>query len=423
MKLDNVILETDRDGQELATNVWGTNLISRTINEDPLSLNLYTYCHNNPIEYYDPTGHNPLLIIAAIGAGIGVAVNFAGDIIGDGKVNRGLKSYGKSAVEGAIFAIGAEFLPAAITFEQVVQYSLALGGGAYATTNKIFGDKVDQNEMINSAEISAFFSSAGYALNKTALGNWVKGKASQAMKSMQKTVVNKGSNAMRDMLKKNPKIKDSLLKASKGKNIIKADSIKSSSKLIDEVIELPKANKSNSIAEISKKPINILEATENKVQDKFKIYNEYIKDIGNPYEMMKKGGVPSTLDDIDRAALDAGKYKMHNAAIKGASDAVEWTNQGYKHFPQKNISWKDIIKSTKNGPAKYNPGTEIEALERMVWEKGTTVTNGKTWRVMGFDDVIGASAGAETKYMRVEMSGGTIHGHPITKAEYKKLIK
>lgn len=24
---------------------------------DPLSLNLYTYGHNNPIKYYDPTGH------------------------------------------------------------------------------------------------------------------------------------------------------------------------------------------------------------------------------------------------------------------------------------------------------------------------------------------------------------------------------
>lgn len=26
---------------------------------DPLSLNLYTYCHNNPIKYFDPTGHTP----------------------------------------------------------------------------------------------------------------------------------------------------------------------------------------------------------------------------------------------------------------------------------------------------------------------------------------------------------------------------
>lgn len=24
---------------------------------DPLSLNLYTYCHNEPIMYWDPTGH------------------------------------------------------------------------------------------------------------------------------------------------------------------------------------------------------------------------------------------------------------------------------------------------------------------------------------------------------------------------------
>ncbi len=29
-------------------------------NEDPLSLNLYTYCHNNPIVYVDPSGHGVL---------------------------------------------------------------------------------------------------------------------------------------------------------------------------------------------------------------------------------------------------------------------------------------------------------------------------------------------------------------------------
>lgn len=115
-------------------------------------------------------------------------------------------------------------------------------------------------------------------------------------------------------------------------------------------------------------------------------------------------------------------YKLEEAS-KGLNEAIKWTNHGYKHFPQKNMSWKDIIKSTKNGPAKYKPGIDIEALERMVWEKGTPVTNGKIRKYMEFDDIIGASAGAETKYMRVEMSGGTIHGHPITESEYKKLIK
>ena len=38
---------------------------------DPLSLNLYTYCHNEPIKYYDPTGHWPDW------AGIGQSLNSA----------------------------------------------------------------------------------------------------------------------------------------------------------------------------------------------------------------------------------------------------------------------------------------------------------------------------------------------------------
>ena len=35
-------------------------------NENPLSLNLYTYCANNPIVYVDPSGHNPIFLIAAV---------------------------------------------------------------------------------------------------------------------------------------------------------------------------------------------------------------------------------------------------------------------------------------------------------------------------------------------------------------------
>ena len=39
-------------------------------NEDPLSLNLYTYCANNPIYYSDPTGHIFVLDDVAIGIGV-----------------------------------------------------------------------------------------------------------------------------------------------------------------------------------------------------------------------------------------------------------------------------------------------------------------------------------------------------------------
>lgn len=105
------------------------------------------------------------------------------------------------------------------------------------------------------------------------------------------------------------------------------------------------------------------------------------------------------------------------------SATIKWTNHGFKHFPQKNLSWSAIVKSTKNGPAKYIKGINIESFERTAWQQGTKVTNGKTWRVMKFDKIIGASGGVETQYMRVEMSAGTIHGHPITRAEYLSLIK
>lgn len=107
----------------------------------------------------------------------------------------------------------------------------------------------------------------------------------------------------------------------------------------------------------------------------------------------------------------------------GPNPKVKWTNHGYKHFAPNNISWKAVIKSTKSGPAKYLQGADVEAIERFVWANGKSVTSGKEWKVYKFDQIVGASLGKETQYIRVEYSGGTIHGHPITEAEYKKLTK
>ena len=102
---------------------------------------------------------------------------------------------------------------------------------------------------------------------------------------------------------------------------------------------------------------------------------------------------------------------------------VTWSDHGYKHFPSKNANVKDTIKSTKSGPAKYMPDVDIETIERYAWKNGTAVTNGKTWKVMEFDNVIGASDGKATRYMRVEMTSNTIHGHPISENEFMKLIR
>ena len=57
-------------------------LTTESNNEDPLSLNLYTYCHNNPIIYQDKNGH---WIHLAVGAFIGAAVSGLGQVVSKSK--------------------------------------------------------------------------------------------------------------------------------------------------------------------------------------------------------------------------------------------------------------------------------------------------------------------------------------------------
>ena len=102
---------------------------------------------------------------------------------------------------------------------------------------------------------------------------------------------------------------------------------------------------------------------------------------------------------------------------------VNWSSYRDKHVAPSNLSWKAIVESTKSGPAKYLPGTDIEALERSIHGSGTSVTNGKPWKVKDVGKVIGACSGKESQWVRVEESGGTIHGHPITRGEFLKLTK
>ena len=96
----------------------------------------------------------------------------------------------------------------------------------------------------------------------------------------------------------------------------------------------------------------------------------------------------------------------------------------YKHNAPKNLSWKQVVESTKSGPAKYKYGTDIETLEKEALERGIDVNNGKPWKVYDIGNTIGAKSGIETQYIRVEISPeGTVHSHPITPDEFKKYTK
>lgn len=119
---------------------------------------------------------------------------------------------------------------------------------------------------------------------------------------------------------------------------------------------------------------------------------------------------PNLLSWIDPLGLKCGEVAQ-----------PEWTPHNYKHFPPKNKSWKDIIKSTKTGPAKYKPDINIKYVEYDVFNSGTPVTNGKPWKVKDMGEVIGASEGKPSQWMRVELSAGTIHGHPISIDEFLRL--
>ncbi len=123
-------------------------------------------------------------------------------------------------------------------------------------------------------------------------------------------------------------------------------------------------------------------------------------------------------------AADA-EYKVFRTEVIeqiGAKD-VAWSMYNNKHVVGKDVNWSAVVKATKDSPAKYLPGTPVELMERYVWAKGTPVTNGKKWKVMAFDHFIGASEGKQVQWMRVEFSGGSIHGHPISLQEYRMLTR
>jgi hypothetical protein len=95
---------------------------------------------------------------------------------------------------------------------------------------------------------------------------------------------------------------------------------------------------------------------------------------------------------------------------------------GYKHFAGGKKSWPEIVDGTKSKPAKYVRDLDVEKLERRVWNEGTSVVR-RPWKIMELPNVIGASDGKESRWVRVEQSAGTIHGHPITEDEFLELTR
>ncbi|MFZ2602695.1 MAG: RHS repeat-associated core domain-containing protein, partial [Candidatus Omnitrophota bacterium] len=104
---------------------------------DPQSLNRYSYCRNNPINYVDPSGHIwfiPLIIAAIIGAGVGAAVAAAtSSDIGAGAI--------MGAISGALFWGAGQAISGLATALKIQSTAMmtALKTGVHAFTGAASG--------------------------------------------------------------------------------------------------------------------------------------------------------------------------------------------------------------------------------------------------------------------------------------------
>ena len=116
------------------------------------------------------------------------------------------------------------------------------------------------------------------------------------------------------------------------------------------------------------------------------------------------------------------------SALQITSKEFKIVTYNFKHYVTKSTAiWKDVVKSTKNGPAKFKGKiSEVDELIKEAWDNGTVVNNGKPWKVYKKEgEAVGAVSGKETQYMRVEMTPSTkeVHASPITETDYLKYTK
>lgn len=167
---------------------------------DPLSLNKYTYCHNQPVTGYDPDGHFLHIIVgAAIGAVLGGAVSAYSQYKSTGKVS--FKKTVGSAVEGAV--VGGVAGAAGNTANQLISTGKvnakqvavsAIGGAAGSADAKFAGAAVKAGSKAVSQAVNKVAGNAGKQL-AAKVGSSVLGKTLLASASGGITGASAGASA------------------------------------------------------------------------------------------------------------------------------------------------------------------------------------------------------------------------------------
>ena len=181
---------------------------------DPLSLNLYTYAHNDPLTYDDPSGHLPHIVITSLFGGlIGGAMDIASQMLIERKSFKELnwKSVGQSALEGAISgaiagATGGASLAASagkgtakLTAKQVAKKAAktavvhgTTGAAINATAQYAVKGEINASEVFLSGAIDFVTGGVGSALPHTKVG--------KAIKTFSDNAETKAKNIINDAL-------------------------------------------------------------------------------------------------------------------------------------------------------------------------------------------------------------------------------
>ncbi len=74
----------------------------------PLSLNRYLYCEDDPVNAVDPSGDVPLLLAVAIGVGVGIVLEGVKDYLDDGQINDPWWHYAVGGAVGGLAGVQLE---------------------------------------------------------------------------------------------------------------------------------------------------------------------------------------------------------------------------------------------------------------------------------------------------------------------------
>ena len=118
-------------------------------------MNLFVYCGNNPVMCSDGSGHFPILISVLIGLGIGLATEFFGDLIDDGKINRGWQDYLGAGIAGLIGGLGTGLIS-----------TMIFSGIGDVIGGLINGSVTNVEQAVGVFALSAIFAGVGYGIAK-----------------------------------------------------------------------------------------------------------------------------------------------------------------------------------------------------------------------------------------------------------------